>query len=122
MMGAGDMTGETAETTNDAATGGATGAAPFRIDMGALKRRPKPDTGAAMRAVDERAEAQGFVPRETRRGGRKPSPRTGQVHAKVLPNVRDELLEEAARRGVTQGVLIEEAWALYRARTDGQSG
>lgn len=96
--------------------------APFRIDMGALKRRPKPDTPAAIKAVDERAEAHGFVARESRRGGRKPSPRTGQIHAKVLPNVRDELLEEAARRGVTQGVLIEEAWALYRTRLDEQSG
>lgn len=102
---------------------GATGnAAPFRIDMGALKRQPKPDTTAAIQAVDERAEAQGFTSREGRRGGRKPSPRTGQVHAKVLPHVRNELLEEAARRGVTQGVLIEEAWALYRTRLAEQSG
>ena len=96
--------------------------APFRIDMGSLKRRPKPDTSAAIQAVDERAEANGFIAREGRRGGRKPSPRTGQVHAKVLPHIRDELLEEAARRGVTQGVLIEEAWALYRTRLDEQSG
>ena len=67
--------------------------APFRIDMGALKRRPKPDSATALKVVDERAESHGFVTREGRRGGRKPSPRTGQIHAKVLPNVRDELLE-----------------------------
>lgn len=67
-----------------------------------------------MQAVDRAAANQGFVTREASRGGRKPSPRTGQIHAKILPQIRDELLEEAARRGVTQGVLIEEAWALYR--------
>ena len=95
---------------------------PFKIDMGTLKRRPKPDSSSTLQLVDERAESHGFVTREGRRGGRKPSPRTGQVHAKVLPEVRDQLLEETARRGVTQGVLIEEAWALYRAKQDDQSG
>ena len=94
---------------------------PFRIDASALRRRAKPADVTELRAADEAAERQGFVAREPRRGGRKPSPRTGQVHAKVLPGVRDELLEEAARRGVTQGVLIEEAWALYKARI-AQSG
>lgn len=89
---------------------------PFRIDTSTLRRRAKPADATTVRAVDERAEAQGFLPREGRRGGRKPSPRTGQIHAKVLPGVRDELLEEATRRGVTQGVLIEEAWALYKSR------
>ena len=43
-------------------------------------------------------------------------PRTGQVHAKVMPDVSDEIAEEARRRGVQQGVLIEEAWALYKNR------
>ena len=94
---------------------------PFRIDASALKRRAKPADVTGLRAADEAAERQGFIAREPRRGGRKPSPRTGQVHAKVLPDVRDELLEEAARRGVTQGVLIEEAWELYKAQ-NGQSG
>lgn len=89
---------------------------PFEIDASALRKRVKRADADALRAVDEAAEGRGFVARQPRRGGRKPSPRTGQVHAKVLPAVRDELLEEAARRGVTQGVLIEEAWALYKAR------
>ncbi len=88
---------------------------PFRIDASALKRRAKPADRETLQTVDTAAESRGFVAREARRGGRKPSPRTGQVHAKVLPHVRDELLEEAARRGVTQGVLIEEAWAVYKA-------
>ncbi|PRY91926.1 hypothetical protein BCF33_2808 [Hasllibacter halocynthiae] len=91
---------------------------PFRIDAGALRARPKAAGEAELRAADRAGEAQGFLAREPRRGGRRPSPRTGQVHAKVLPHVRDEILEEAARRGVTQGVLIEEAWALYLARQE----
>jgi hypothetical protein len=33
-----------------------------------------------------------------------------------MPHVADEIAEEARRRGVQQGVLIEEAWALYKAR------
>lgn len=89
---------------------------PFRIDAGALRARPKGDGERELKAVDRAGEAQGFVAREPRRGGRRPSPRTGQIHAKVLPDVRDQILEEATRRGVTQGVLIEEAWALYLAR------
>ena len=92
---------------------------PFRIDAGALRKRAKPTDPETLRNVDEAGQAQGFTPREGgRRGGRKPSPRTGQVHAKVLPQVRDELLDEATRRGVTQGVLIEEAWALYKAQKE----
>lgn len=90
---------------------------PFRIDASSLKKRAKDVDPVMLRTLDEKAEAQGFVAREGSRGGRKPSPRTGQVHAKVLPQVRDELLEEATRRGVTQGVLIEEAWALYKAKS-----
>ncbi len=89
---------------------------PFKIDASALRKRAKPASQEAIRSVDRAAEDQGFVARDPRRGGRKPSPRTGQVHAKVLPEVRDEMLDEAARRGVTQGVLIEEAWALYKSQ------
>lgn len=90
---------------------------PFSIDLGGLRSRVK-DTGAETVAkVDAAGEAHGFVPREPHgRPGRKPSPRTGQVHAKVLPHVSEEIADEARRRGVTQGVLIEEAWALYLAQ------
>ncbi len=41
---------------------------------------------------------------------------SGQVQAKVMPNVADEIADEAKRRGVQQGVLIEGARALYRSR------
>jgi hypothetical protein len=38
-----------------------------------------------------------------------------QIHAKVLPPIADETALEAQRRSVQQGVIIEEAWALYKA-------
>ena len=66
--------------------------------------------------VDMIADEHGFVDRPIRRAGRKRSPRTGQVHAKVLPNVSVEIANESTRRGVQQGVVIEEAWALYKKR------
>jgi hypothetical protein len=31
----------------------------------------------------------------------------------VLPHVSDAIAAEARRRGVQQGVVLEEAWALY---------
>lgn len=70
-----------------------------------------------MEKADAVGEQHGFVNREpSKRRGRQPSPRTGQVHAKVLPYVADEIAEESKRRGVTQGVVIEEAWDLYKKR------
>lgn len=93
------------------------GNAPFRIDVGNLKSRSKDASVQAVERADTAGEKHGFVDREPKRQrGRKPSPRTGQVHAKVMPVVADEIAEEAKRRGVQQGVLIEEAWALYRAQ------
>jgi hypothetical protein len=49
-------------------------------------------------------------PAPRKRRGHKPSPRTGQVHAKVLPAIAREISREAVQRGVQQGGLIEEAW------------
>lgn len=90
---------------------------PFSIDLGNLKSRPKDGSAAAVAKADLAGEEHGFVDREPRRRpGRRPSPRTGQVHAKVLPHVSEAIASEAKRRGVQQGVLIEEAWALYCAR------
>lgn len=90
----------------------------FRIDLGKLKRAPKdaaPDQVAKAEAVSEDL---GYPSREAvKRRGRRPSPRTGQVHAKVYPSVADEIANEARRRGVQQGVLIEEAWALYKDKS-----
>lgn len=89
----------------------------FSIDLGVLKTRRKDVSPATIERTDAAAEQHGFVNREPpKRRGRLPSPRTGQVHAKVMPSVADEISEEAKRRGVQQGVLIEEAWKLYKGR------
>lgn len=88
---------------------------PFSVDLGRLKSRAKDTSTQALEKTDRAGEELGFVPRSSeKRRGRKPSPRTGQVHAKVMPNVSDEIADEARRRGVTQGIIIEEAWRLYK--------
>ena len=90
---------------------------PFQIDTARLRSRPKDASADVTRRADQAGEAHGFVDREPKgRRGRRPSPRTGQVHAKVMPEIAAEIAEEAARRGSTQGVIIEEAWELYKAR------
>lgn len=88
----------------------------FKIDVGDLKKRTTPEpTKSEILKSDQIAEDHGFVSREPKkRRGRKPSPRTGQVHAKVMPDIAKEIANEARSRGVQQGVLIEEAWALYQ--------
>ena len=91
---------------------------PFTLDLDRLRRTKKETSPAAVQRADQAAEAHGFVGREPRRkAGRAASPRTGQVHAKVYPEVSEAIAAEALRRGVTQGVLIEEAWELYRNRS-----
>ncbi len=90
---------------------------PFRIDVGTLKSRSKDSSPQAVEKADNAGEKHGFVDREPKRQrGRAPSPRTGQVHAKVMPHVADEIAAEAKQRGVQQGVVIEEAWLLYRSQ------
>ncbi len=92
----------------------------FSINLGSLRKREKNSSPAEIAKADQVGEEHGFLPREPKgRGGRKPSPRTGQVHAKVLPAIADEIAAEAIRRGVTQGILIEEAWALYLVQRRG---
>lgn len=46
--------------------------------------------------------------------GRKPSPRTYQLHPKVFPKVGEAIAAEAERLGVTQGQLIEQMWSEYQ--------
>ena len=87
---------------------------PFRIDLGNLKSRHKDSSSQAVERADLAGERHGFIDREPKNPrGRAPSPRTGQIHAKVMPQVSDAIADEAKRRGVQQGVVIEEAWALY---------
>ncbi len=86
----------------------------FSIDVAGLKSRAKDGTPQVVEKIDRAGETHGFVDRSPqKKRGRPASPRTGQVHAKVLPHVSAEISDEAKRRGVQQGVLIEEAWALY---------
>ena len=90
---------------------------PFGISIAPSKLRSKAkDTSANNVArADAAAEKHGFVDRAPKKKrGRKPSPRTGQVHAKVMPEVAQDIAAEAKYRGVQQGVVIEEAWALYK--------
>lgn len=94
---------------------------PFGIALNTskLKSRPKDTSSKAEAQSDAVAEKHGFVDRAPRKKrGRKPSPRTGQVHAKVMPDISKEIAREARMRGVQQGVLIEEAWALYKANKE----
>ncbi|MDE2465221.1 MAG: chromosome partitioning protein ParB [Alphaproteobacteria bacterium] len=91
---------------------------PFNIDLGRLKSREKDRSSQAVEKTDRAGEELGFVDRQPqKRRGRRPSPRTGQVHAKVLPVVSEEIANEAKRRGVQQGVVIEEAWVLYKNKS-----
>ena len=91
---------------------------PFQIDLGSLRVREKEQDAHTIERVDQAGEELGFVVREgVKRRGRRPSPRTGQIHAKVMPRVSDEIAAEARRRGVQQGVIIEEAWALYKDKS-----
>ena len=93
-------------------------AKPFQIDLGNLKAREKDQSPRTIEKIDLAGDELGFVPREgQKRRGRRPSPRTGQVHAKVMPQVSDEIAAEAKRRGVQQGVVIEEAWVLYKEKS-----
>ena len=90
----------------------------FNIDLGLLKSREKDRSPQALEKVDRAGEELGFVGRDAqKRRGRRPSPRTGQVHAKVMPEVSEEIANEAKRRGVQQGVILEEAWALYKNKS-----
>jgi len=89
----------------------------FAINLASLQTRQKDIKPSELARADSIGEQHGFVDREPRRRpGRKASPRTGQVHAKVLPEVAEAIAVEARRRGVQQGVVIEEAWALYQAQ------
>lgn len=87
-----------------------------RLNPNMLRSKPKDSSIAAVARSDAAGEKHGFEDRAPRKKrGRKASPRTGQVHAKVMPGVAREISAEAKFRGVQQGVLIEEAWALYLA-------
>ena len=82
--------------------------------LAGLKARPKGTTVEEVRRVDEVGEARGFLDRTPRKKpGRKPSPRTYQLHPKVLPEVGEAIASEAEALGITQGQLVERMWEIY---------
>jgi len=82
--------------------------------LGGLVARPKPSTVEDVRRIDEVGEARGFVDRTPRKKpGRKPSPRTYQMHPKVMPQIGEAIADEAEKLGFTQGQLIEKMWQIY---------
>lgn len=87
--------------------------------LAGLKARPKDTTKEAVQRVDAVGEARGFLDRTPRKKpGRKPSPRTYQLHPKVFPNVGEAIAAEAERLGITQGQLIERMWEKYEDHFD----
>jgi ribosome-binding protein aMBF1 (putative translation factor) len=85
--------------------------------LSGLKARPKETSQAVVRKVDDVGEARGFVDRTPRKKpGRKPSPRTHQLHPKVFPEVGEAIAAEAEKLGITQGQLIEEMWGIYKSQ------
>ena len=83
--------------------------------LAGLKARPKETSAAEVRMVDDVGEARGFVDRSPRKTpGRKPSPRTYQLHPKVFPEVGEAIAAEAERLGLTQGQLVEQMWDFFK--------
>jgi hypothetical protein len=79
--------------------------------------RPKPASAEDVRIADDVGEARGFLDRTARKKpGRKPSPRTFQLHPKVFPEVGEAISVEAERLGITQGQLIELMWEHYQGQ------
>lgn len=82
--------------------------------LSGLAARPKETSHEDVRRVDEVGEARGFFDRSPRKKpGRKPSPRTYQMHPKLMPQIGQAISLEAEKLGVTQGQLIEQMWNIY---------
>lgn len=85
--------------------------------LAGLTARPKDASVEEVRRADEVGEARGFLDRSPRKKpGRKPSPRTYQLHPKVFPRVGEAIAAEAEKLGITQGQLIEQMWDAYNSR------
>ena len=85
--------------------------------LAGLTARPKDIDASEVRKIDEVGEARGFVDRTPRKKpGRKPSPRTYQLHPKVFPRVGGAIAAESERLGITQGQLLELLWEQYTSK------
>jgi hypothetical protein len=88
--------------------------------LAGLKARPKDTSVEEVRRIDDVGEARGFLDRTPRKKpGRKPSPRTFQLHPKVFPQVGEAIAAEAERLGITQGQLVERMWEAYSRENGG---
>lgn len=82
--------------------------------LAGLTARPRDTSIEKVRRVDEVGESRGFADRSPhKKPGRKPSPRTYQLHPKVFPGVGEAIAAEAEKLGITQGQLIERMWETY---------
>lgn len=93
-----------------------------------LKARPKGQVEEALQKIDEHGDRRGFVDREPatsmsvpfrKKPGRKPSPRTQQLHPRVLPATSQAFFAAARERGLSQGQMFEVIWAYWRDREGG---
>ena len=93
-----------------------------------LKARSKGRVGDALQDIDEVGARRGFVNREPgtsmtapmrKKPGRKPSPRTQQLHPRVLPVTGQAFMDAARDRRLSQGQMFELIWAYWRDREGG---
>lgn len=85
----------------------------FNIDLDAIPANDK--SSQQLDKMEEMAAKQGYVCRAPRRKlGRRRSPRTEQIHTWVHPYAKEWLLAESLRRDVHQGLILEEAFELYK--------
>ena len=89
------------------------GASLQRPDLSDFKpARSKPQVDEQV--LNNLSDDAGFQSRQApAKRGRKPSGRTGQLHPKLLPIPAAKIQAECQRRGIQQGVFIEELLAHY---------
>ena len=94
-----------------------------------LKARPKERVEEVLQDIDEIGARRGFVDREPatsmgapfrKKPGRKPSPRTQQLHPRVLPSTGRAFLDAAKDRRLSQGQMFEVIWAYWLNGEGGQ--
>ena len=88
---------------------------PNRLAGFKLKARDKGNLKDTVAVADKIGNKHGYTDRAPRkRPGRKPSLRQYQLHLKVLPDAGASIVDEARRRGLTQGQFIEMLWNFYK--------
>lgn len=83
----------------------------FKIEIEDVPAIDKRQSNPQLDKVDKMAEEKGYVSRDPQKTK---ILRKGQIHTWVQQHVREYLLDEAYRRRVQQGVIVEEALELYK--------